>query len=90
MRAVGRHLRDPLLLAWLALCAVTLVSLTIGGSAGAAAGAAVLGIAFAKAAVVMAVFMDLRTAPPALKVLAASWLAAVLGALLAIHTGWLG
>lgn len=88
---MGKRLRDPLLLAWLALCAVTAVSLVLGsGAGGSLAGYAVLAIAFAKAAVVMFVFMDLRMAPLALRLAAALWLAAVLGALLAVHAGWFG
>ena len=72
--------------AWLLLCVVTLVSLVIGGG-GAFAGYAVLVIAFAKAALVMFAFMDLRGAPQVLRVLAAVWLAAALGLLLASHAG---
>ncbi len=87
---MGRHLRDPLLLAWLALCAVTVLSLVIGGSGSSSAGAAVLGIAFVKAAVVMFVFMDLAKSPLFLRLLASIWLVAVPGALVAIHSGWLG
>ncbi len=86
MRQVGRHFRDPLLLVWLALCAATVVSLVIGRSGG----AAVLAIAFAKAGLVMFIFMDLARAPLALRLVALIWLAVVLGILVAIHAGWLG
>ena len=49
--------------------------------------AAVLAIAFAKVWMVMLTFMEVRTAPIALKVLATVWLIAVLGVLLAIYAG---
>jgi hypothetical protein len=82
--------RDWLLPAWLALCAVTLVSLAIGGSGGAGSGTAVLALAFAKLAMVMFLFMDLRRAPRALQAVACLWLAAVLAGLLAVHAGLIG
>ncbi len=78
------------MLAWLLLCAVTLVSLAVGSSGSAAAGAAVLTFAIAKAAMVMFAFMDLARAPLALRLIAAAWLALVLGLLLAAHSGMLG
>jgi hypothetical protein len=87
---MGRHFRDPLLLAWLGLCAATVLSLVIGGSDGVGGGSAVLGIAFAKAGVVMFVFMDLARAPLVLRLAATAWLACVLGALVAIYAGLLG
>lgn len=90
MRRVAGLLRDRLLRAWLLLCAVTLLSLVIGGSGGAAAGYAVLAIAFAKAALVMFAFMDLARAPLVLKIIAGVWLAGALGLLLAVHAGALG
>jgi hypothetical protein len=91
VKRVGKALRDPMLLAWVALCAVTALSLVIGGpSSGVAAGMAVLAIALAKAGVVMFVFMDLRVAPTPLRLLALAWLALVLGALLTIQAGVFG
>ena len=83
-------LRDRLFQAWLLLCAVTLLSLVIGGSGGAAAGFAVLAIAFAKAWLVMFAFMDVVRAPLALKLFACVWLSGALGLLLAVHAGVLG
>lgn len=83
--------RDRLFLAWLALCGVTALSLVLGsGAGGALAGFAVLALAFAKAGVVMHEFMELSHAPAALRLLAGAWMILVLGALLAIHAGWLG
>lgn len=83
-------LRDRLFQAWLLLCAVTLLSLVIGGSGGAAAGFAVLAIAFAKAWLVMFGFMEVARAPSTLKIIACVWLAGALGILLAVHGGVLG
>lgn len=88
-------LRDRLLLTWLLLVAVTLFSAEIGGGASwfgkpAVVTAAVLAIAFAKVWMVMFTFMEVRTAPIALKVLATVWLIAVLGVLLAIYAGVFG
>ncbi len=83
-------LRDRLFQAWILLCAVTLLSLVIGGASGAAVGVAVLAIAFAKAWLVMFTFMDLARAPLALRVIACVWLACALGTLLAIHAGAAG
>jgi Prokaryotic Cytochrome C oxidase subunit IV len=79
-----------LILPWLLLCAVTAVSLVIGGGGRAFAGYAVLAIAFAKAALVMFAFMDLRAAPRVLQIIAAVWLVAALGLLLAIYAGIAG
>lgn len=88
---MGKLIRDPLLLAWLALCLVTALSLAIGGGvSGLAASLMVLVIAFAKVGTVMFVFMDLARAPAWLRGAAASWLALVLGILLAIRAGWIG
>ena len=87
---MGRHFRDPLLLAWLGLCAATPLSLVIGGNDIVGSGAAVLGIAFAKAGVVMFVFMDLARAPLALRLVATVWLVCAVGALVAIHSGLFG
>lgn len=85
-------LRDRLALAWLVLVAVTLFSTEIGGGASwfgapAIVTLAVLCIAFAKVAVVMFAFMELRTAPLMLRLLAAGWLSVVLGVLLASYAG---
>lgn len=87
---LGAFLRDALVPAWGLLCAVTLLSLVIGGGSGAGVGYAVLGIAFAKAWLVMFAFMDLRHAPRALQVIACVWLAGALGVLLAVHAGAFG
>lgn len=88
---MARFLSDRLFQAWMALCAVTAVSLVLGaGGGGSLAGHAVLAIAFAKAGVVMFVFMDLHGAPRALRMTAFAWLALVLAALLAILSGWAG
>lgn len=87
---MGKALRDPLLLGWLALCTVTAVSLALGGSGGAAASAAILALAFAKAGLVMFLFMDLRRAPLALRLLATGWLVLALAGLLAVHSGAFG
>lgn len=87
---MGKALRDPLLLGWLALCAVTAVSLLLGGSGDAAASAAILAIAFAKAGVVMFLFMDLHRAPLTLRLLATGWLVLVLAGLIAVHKGAFG
>ena len=85
---------DRLLRSWALLVAVTLLSSQIGGVGGAARlGSAalvavmVLGIAFAKVAMVLSTFMDLARAPLALRVIAGVWLAGALGALLAIYFG---
>ena len=90
MRRIAEFRRDRLLQAWLLLCAVTVLSLVIGGSSGAAVSYAVLAIAFAKAALVMWAFMDLRGAPLALRVIACTWLFCALCVLLAVHAGVLG
>lgn len=78
--------RDRLLLAWALLVAVTLVSVSAGGSPFAVT-ATVLGIALAKAGVVMFAFMEVRGAPLALRLLCTVWLAAVFAALLATYAG---
>jgi hypothetical protein len=89
-----RLLRYPLFLAWAVLVAVTLLSAQIGGpDPGIRLGSAamvttiVLTIAFAKVAVVIFTFMEVRGAPTALRVLCAVWLLGVLGALLALYFG---
>lgn len=91
-----RLLHDPLFLAWAALVAVTLVSAQIGGpdpgipvGSAAAVSVTVLTIAFAKVAVVIFAFMEVRDAPAALKLLCSAWLAIVLGGLLAVYFGLL-
>ena len=91
---MGKLFADRLLRTWALLVAVTLLSSLIGGAGGAARlGSAalvsvmVLGIAFAKVAMVMLTFMDLARAPLALRVIAGLWLAGALGALLAIYFG---
>ncbi len=91
---MGKLFADRLLRTWVLLVAVTLLSSLIGGAGGAARlGSAalvtvlVLGIAFAKVAMVMFTFMDLARAPLALRVIAGLWLAGALGALLAIYFG---
>ena len=88
---------DRLVRIWALLVAVTLISSQIGGAAGAARlGSAalvsvlVLGIAFAKAAMVMSTFMELRRAPLALRAIAGVWLVCGLGALLAVYFGLIG
>jgi hypothetical protein len=85
-------LRDRLFRTWLLLVAVTLFSAEVGGGASwlgspAVVTAAVLGIAFAKAWMVMFTFMEVRGAPLALRVLATVWLVAALGVLLGIYGG---
>lgn len=94
---MAKFLQDRLLRVWALLVAVTLLSSQIGGAGGVARiGSAalvsvlVLGIAFAKAAMVMFTFMDLARAPLALRVIAAVWLVGALGALLAIYFGLAG
>ena len=90
-------LRDRLFVVWALLVIVTLFSAEIGGGEGApslgsraAVTVAVLGFAFVKVWLVMFTFMETRTAPIALRVLATGWLAAALGVLLAIYAGVLG
>lgn len=87
-----RLLRDPLFLAWALLVLVTLVSAEIGGPdpgillpGAAAVSVTVLCIAFAKVAVVIFTFMEVRGAPVVLRLLCAAWLCAVLGTLLALY-----
>lgn len=89
---MGKLFADRLLRTWARLVSVTLLSSLIGGAGGAARlGSAalvsvlVLGIAFAKVAMVMSTFMDLRRAPLALRVIAGVWLAGALGVLLAVY-----
>lgn len=89
-------LRDRLFAVWALLVGVTLVSSGIGGTEVAArignasaVTVAVLSIAFAKSWAVMSEFMELRSAPMALRLLATVWLAVALSALLAIHSGLL-
>jgi hypothetical protein len=91
---MNRLLRDPLLLAWALLVLVTLVSAEIGGpdpaiplASAAAVTVAVLCIAFAKVAVVIFAFMEVRGAPMLLRLLCAAWLCGVLGTLLALYFG---
>jgi len=93
---MARLLRDPLFLAWALLVAVTLLSSRIGGpdpgialASAAAVTVTVLSIAFAKVAVVMFAFMEVRGAPVALRVLCAVWLVAVLSVLLSLYFGLL-
>lgn len=88
-------LRNRLTLTWALLVAVTLFSTEIGGGASwfgspAVVTVTVLAIAFAKAWMVMFTFMELRGAPPALRLLASAWLATALGVLLAIYFGAVG
>lgn len=90
MMRLATLLRDRLLQAWALLCAVTAVSLIVGGGGGAAVGFAVLAIAFAKAWLVMFAFMDLARAPLALRIFACLWLVGALGVLLAVHAGAFG
>jgi hypothetical protein len=85
-------LRHRLVVVWALLVGVTLFSAGVGGGASwfgtpAAVTAAVLAIAFGKAGVVMFSFMELRTAPLPLRLLALGWLAAALAVLLAIYAG---
>jgi hypothetical protein len=94
---MGKLFSDRLLRSWALLVVVTLLSALIGGGFGAVrlGGAAlvsvlVLGIAFAKAALVMFTFMDLARAPLALRLIAGVWLAGALGVLLAIYFGVIG
>lgn len=89
-----RFLRDPLFLAWALLVAVTLFSSQIGGpdpgialDSAATVTTIVLAIAFAKVAVVLFAFMEVRGAPIVLRALCAVWLFGVLGALLALYFG---
>jgi Prokaryotic Cytochrome C oxidase subunit IV len=81
--------RGRLFAAWTVLVAVTLISSQLGAWLGSAAAitAAVLAIAFAKAALVMFEFMELRAAPLALRALACIWLVLAFAALLACHFG---
>lgn len=82
-------LRGRLFAAWTVLVAVTLISSQLGAWLGSAAAitVAVLAIAFAKAALVMFEFMELRAAPVGLRVLACIWLVLTFAALLACHFG---
>jgi len=89
-----RLLRDPLFLAWALLVAVTLVSSRIGGpdpgitlDSAAAVTTIVLSIAFAKVAVVIFTFMEVRGAPAVLRTVCAFWLVGVLALLLALYFG---
>lgn len=91
---MSRLLRDPLFLAWALLVAVTLVSSRIGGpdpgiplASAATVTVIVLSIAFAKVAVVMFAFMEVRGAPLALRILCSFWLIGVLGTLLSFYFG---
>ncbi len=91
---MNRLLRDPLFLSWALLVLVTLVSAGIGGpnpvlalESSAAVTVAVLCIAFAKVAVVIFAFMEVRGAPVILRLLCAAWLCGVLAALLALYSG---
>lgn len=94
---MAKLLRDRLFLAWALLAAVTVLSSLLGGGGPAGRGlsatavsVAVLGMAFAKAFVVMFEFMELRHAPRALKLICLLWLALALGALLAALGGTTG
>jgi Prokaryotic Cytochrome C oxidase subunit IV len=82
-------LQGRLFAAWTALVAVTLISSQLGAWLGStdAITVAVLAIAFAKAALVMFEFMELRAAPPALRGLACIWLVLAFAALLVCHFG---
>jgi hypothetical protein len=89
-----RLLRDPLFLAWAVLVAVTLFSSRIGGpdpgialDSAATVTTVVLAIAFAKVAVVIFAFMEVRRAPIVLRTLCVIWLLGVLGTLLALYFG---
>ena len=91
---MARFLRDPLFLAWALLVAVTLVSSRIGGpdpvialASASAVTVIVLSIAFAKVAVVMFAFMEVRGAPLALRLLCTVWLLVVLSVLLSLYFG---
>jgi hypothetical protein len=92
MKRMPAFLRDRLFVTWALLVAVTLFSAEVGGGASwfgkpAVVTAAVLGIAFAKAWMVMMTFMEVRTAPLALRALATVWLVAALSVLLAVYGG---
>jgi hypothetical protein len=89
-----RLFRDPLFLAWALLVAVTLLSARIGGpdpgivlASASAVTVTVLSIGFAKVAVVIFAFMEVRGAPMALRLACAAWLVVVLGVLLAFYFG---
>jgi len=89
-----RLFRDPLFLAWALLVAVTLLSAQIGGpdpgiglGSAASVTTVVLCIAFAKVAVVMFGFMEVRCAPIALRILCTIWLLLVPSALVALYFG---
>jgi len=91
---MGKLFADRLLRVWALLVAVTLLSSQIGGAGGVARiGSAalvslvVLAIAFGKCAMVMFTFMDLRSAPLALRAIACVWLVVALAVLLAIYFG---
>ncbi len=97
MKTMRALLQDRRIRICALLVAITLVSSQIGGAGGQARiGSAaivtisVLGIAFAKAWMVMFGFMELRTAPLALRIAATVWLAVVLAVLLAIYLGLMG
>jgi hypothetical protein len=86
--------RDRLVIVWLLLIAVTLLSSMIGGADGLAKASggilvtiAVLAIAFLKVAAVMFTYMDVRGAPPALKVACVVWLVVVFSVLTATYMG---
>jgi hypothetical protein len=91
---VKQLLSERLFVVWLALIAVTLISAQIGGTNGlagthhgAAVTIAVLAIAFAKVAIVMFTYMDVRQAPRALKIVATTWLVVVLSVLVTVYVG---
>ena len=78
LHAAEKHLT----LWWLALTALTLVSLEGASALGRWSSAAVLVIAFLKVRIVVRQFMDVRTAPLLLRLVLDVWGAAICGALI--------
>ncbi|WP_159981048.1 cytochrome C oxidase subunit IV family protein [Roseobacter cerasinus] len=83
-----KYLRDPLTLVWLGLCVATVLSTIMSGQSFGSSrlsGLIVLGIAFAKAHLVIDHFMELRHAPNVWRAVLAAWIVltfSVLGTLL--------
>lgn len=82
-----QRLREPAVLAWLALMAATTLSWWLGEGHGPVrvASVGVISLAFAKVYVVGQHFMELKDAPLALRLLFGGWCAAVCTLLVAMY-----
>ena len=76
-------------LVWLLLVIATAASWTIGHGAGPYelryTGSAIMGLAFVKVRLVIHEFMEIRTAPPFMRIVADGWLLAIVATLITVY-----